>query len=101
MKPRLLGTVLGMAMAIGCGWAMAEEWTLPAGEPRLKPGAGVEVATANCVLCHSVDYIVTQPPLSRDQWKATVTKMQQKFGAMLPADKVEPVLDYLARNYGK
>lgn len=83
------------------GTKAADDWVLPAGEPLLKNAAGVEVASAQCILCHSVDYITTQPPLTRDQWKAIVTKMQQKFAAPVTAEKVEPLLDYLSKNYGK
>jgi len=79
-----------------------DSWKLPAEETRLKPGAGSELVKANCLLCHSTDYISTQPPLTRDQWKATVLKMQQKFGAPYNAEKLDPQLvEYLVKAYGK
>ncbi len=77
----------------------ADEWKLPEERPVFKPGA--DLAQANCLICHSHEYISTQPPLTRDQWKASVTKMQQKYGAPLPAESVDALLDYLVKNYGK
>jgi len=90
-----------LSASLGTLRGSGEEWKLPTAEPRLKAGAGSELATSSCFLCHSLDYIATQPPLTRDQWKAIVTKMQQKFGAPLVPEKLDPLLDYLARNYGK
>ena len=78
-----------------------DSWKLPTEETRLKAGPGADLVKANCLLCHSTDYISTQPPLTRDQWKATVTKMQQKFGAPYNAEKMDPVIDYLVNSYGK
>ncbi|MEQ1859864.1 MAG: cytochrome c [Chthoniobacteraceae bacterium] len=81
--------------------AAAEDWTLPAEQVVLKPNPGADLVKANCLMCHSVDYITTQPSLTRDQWKASVTKMQQKYGAPVVAESVDPLLDYLLRSYGK
>ena len=78
----------------------ADEWKLPASEPKLRAGAGAEVAAANCVLCHSVDYISTQPPLSQAAWLATVNKMRDKYGAPLPTNQIERLVNYLTDTYG-
>lgn len=99
--PCLALTATLLAASLGTLRGMDDEWKLPATEPRLKEGAGSELATSSCFLCHSLDYIATQPPLTRDQWKAIVAKMQQKFGAPLAPEKMDPLLDYLARSYGK
>ena len=104
MKTRLPLLALFIAvLSVGVIWTRAadEAWAMPAEETRLKPGSGSELVKMNCLLCHSTDYISTQPPLTRDQWKATVTKMQQKFGAPYNADKIDPVIDYLVKSYGK
>ena len=104
MKTRIpLFAVLAGILLVGAVWIRAEEsvFKLPAEESRLKAGPGSDLVKANCLLCHSTDYISTQPPLTRDQWKATVLKMQQKFGAPYDAGKMDPVIDYLAKNYGK
>lgn len=81
--------------------AAADAWKLPADQPKFRPGAGADVATANCLLCHSADYVSTQPPLDRAVWLATVNKMREKYGAPLPTNQVERVVEYLATNYGK
>lgn len=75
--------------------------TLPAETATLKPGPGVELVTSQCLLCHSADYISTQPRLTRAAWKAEVVKMQQKYGAPIMTNNIEALADYLARNYGK
>lgn len=77
----------------------ADDWKLPEEKPAFKPGA--DLAMANCLICHSHEYITTQPPFTRDQWKASVTKMQQKYGAPITAENVEPLLDFLVKSYGK
>ena len=73
---------------------------LPAETATLKDGPGVGLVTAQCVICHSVEYISTQPRLPRAYWQGAVTKMQQKFGAPVAATDVEAIVDYLAKNYG-
>jgi len=79
----------------------AEQWELPLDEPQLKSAPGVEVVAANCQVCHSADYIFTQPPLTRAVWSATVQKMREKYAAPVRTNEVEQIIDYLAANYGK
>lgn len=64
------------------------------------PGAGAELANTHCLICHSADYVKIQPPLARAAWKASVLKMQQKYGATIPEDQVEPLVAYLAKTFG-
>ena len=85
----------------GLALMAADAWKLPADQPKFRPGPGVEVATANCLLCHSADYVSTQPPLDRAVWLATVNKMREKYGAPLPTNQVARVVDYLSSTYGK
>jgi mono/diheme cytochrome c family protein len=89
-----------LLLAVFAAPAAETRLTLPPETAKLKPGEGAELATAQCLLCHSADYIATQPRLVRPAWKASVQKMQQKYGAPIPADKVEALVDYLTRNYG-
>ena len=79
----------------------ADEWRLPDEKPAFKAAPGAERAQANCMMCHSHEYITTQPSFTREQWKASVTKMQQKYGAPIVPEAVDPLLDYLVRSYGK
>ncbi len=92
-----------LLVVIWAGAALAAEtrFALPSETAKLKPGAGVELATAQCLLCHSADYISTQPPLSRAQWQATVIKMQQKYGAPITTNSISPLVEYLSVNYGR
>src|SRR5690349_21603468 len=81
--------------------AADDKFHLPPETTKLKPGPGAELATANCLLCHSADYISTQPPLTRAGWQAAIIKMQQKYGAPIATNNVDKLADYLAANYGK
>lgn len=103
MKHRSIFHTLLVTAVLGAWFAVAadEEWKLPPETARLKPGPGADLVTGSCFLCHSVDYISTQPPLTRDQWKASITKMQQKYGAPVATNNVDALLDYLVNNYGR
>jgi cytochrome c5 len=76
-------------------------WKLPDEKPAFKSAPGAELVQASCIMCHSHEYITTQPAFTRDQWKASVAKMQAKYGAPLAPENVDAVLDYLAKAYGK
>ena len=73
---------------------------MPPETSSFKPAAGVEIANAQCLVCHSVEYVTTQPPLSRTFWASSVKKMREKYAAQIPDAQVEPLLDYLVENYG-
>ena len=79
----------------------AEKFELPPETTRLKPGPGADLATAQCLLCHSADYISTQPRMSRAAWNGAVLKMKDKYGAPINTNTVPRLVDYLAKNYGK
>jgi len=78
-----------------------ENWKLPPETAKLKPGPGAGLVIANCMLCHSADYISTQPPLTRIGWKAAVEKMRVKYGAPIATNKVDEIADYLTATYGR
>jgi mono/diheme cytochrome c family protein len=74
---------------------------LPEQTATLKPGPGADLANGQCLICHSAEYITTQPndkPLAF--WKAEVEKMKKVYGAPIPDDQVLALAAYLARNYG-
>lgn len=77
-----------------------KKWQLPAETAALKTGPGAELVTTTCVLCHSADYVSTQPPMDRAAWQAIVTKMREKFAAPIPEEKIPEILNYLVANYG-
>ncbi len=74
--------------------------TLPPETVALKPGAGAELAQANCMMCHSVDYISSQPRMPRKFWEAEVKKMKEKFAAPLADENLAALADYLTATYG-
>lgn len=62
---------------------------------------GYNLALQNCMICHSAQYVSTQPSTSpRAYWDATVRKMKKPFGAPLKDDDIEPIVDYLVKTYG-
>ena len=65
-----------------------------------KSAPGADLANAQCLTCHSAEYVSSQPPLSRTFWKSSVDKMIGKYGASIPAEQVEPIVDYIVKNYG-
>ena len=67
----------------------------------LPPGKGRETVVVQCAVCHSLAYIPLQPPLSRDAWTASVTKMQKTYSAPIPEEKVPEIIDYLVAVNGK
>jgi cytochrome c551/c552 len=83
-------------------WAAAAplEIRLPSEVVAFKQDVGAEIANAQCLICHSVEYVTIQPPLPKSFWKGSIQKMQQKYGATIPEEQVEPLADYLTRNYG-
>ena len=79
----------------------ADTWKLPEGQPAFRAGPNSDLVTNNCLLCHSADYVATQPLLTRTQWQAGVEKMRGKFGAPIKTNDVPALVEYLTKNYGK
>lgn len=100
-RPRIviLAGILSLAAAVV---AQQRSIRLPADDPtsQLKPGPGENLASRNCALCHSLDYIVRQPRLNSTQWEAEVMKMITVFGAPINDVDAKAIAEYLARNYG-
>jgi mono/diheme cytochrome c family protein len=81
--------------------AFALQIDLPAETAKLKPGAGSDLASKQCLTCHSADYVSIQPPgKPLAFWKAEVEKMKKVYGAPIPDDQIEPIAQYLTREYG-
>jgi cytochrome c5 len=70
--------------------------TLPASTSVFTGGNGAVVANSQCLICHSAGMILTQPQMTREQWRAEIEKMRTIYGAPLPADQVEQLAVYLA-----
>ena len=74
---------------------------LPAETAAFRAGPGAETAMAQCLQCHSAEYINSQPPLGKDAWKASIGKMRAKYGATVPPEAEAVLLEYLVGAYGK
>jgi len=66
----------------------------------LAEGPDRDKAASYCGICHGIEYIPMQPKLSRAQWSATVTKMIKAFGAPVPQEDADKIINYLATAYG-
>jgi cytochrome c len=65
-----------------------------------KDAPGISLVNAQCLTCHSTEYVQMQPPLSLKAWTAEVVKMQQKYGAPVPTNTIPEIARYMAVNYG-
>jgi mono/diheme cytochrome c family protein len=68
---------------------------LPASDESFPPGIGADIASSQCVICHSAGMVLTQPPLKKDEWRAEIMKMRTVYGAPIPDDQVDGLADYL------
>ncbi len=69
---------------------------------QLKDAPGRDLVQANCVMCHSLDYIqMNSVFLDREGWQKSVDKMIKVMGAPIRPEDVAPIVDYLAAAYGK
>lgn len=70
----------------------------PPARVELPEGDGKEIATENCQACHKLTNL-TKAHKSLDDWKDTVQTMIDR-GANVPPDKVDVLVQYLAKNFG-
>ena len=103
MKTKKL--LMCMILGAGCfltasGIAEPVRIVLPAETASFRVGPGAEMAMAQCLQCHSAEYITTQPPLGRDAWRASIEKMRGKYGAAISTEAESALLEYLVGNYG-
>jgi mono/diheme cytochrome c family protein len=75
--------------------------TLPPSQVDLKPGTGMEVTRSYCSICHSLDYITTQPKFPLARWQAEVTKMIKVYGAPVNEPNAKLIAEYISHAYGK
>jgi cytochrome c5 len=69
-----------------------------AAKVELPDGDGKAIATENCQACHKLTNL-TKAHKSLDDWKDTVQTMIDR-GANVPPDKVDTLVQYLAKNFG-
>jgi hypothetical protein len=76
---------------------------LPPDGMQLKPSnlPGYAKAQANCVACHSTEYMQYQPPTApRLYWEAMVKRMKEVFNAPINEADMPVIVDYLTKTYG-
>ena len=69
---------------------------LPGRQIQIKP-LRLEVITVAFVM--GIAQQITQPPLAADAWAAEVTKMVKTYGASIPDDASQKILQYLQSHY--
>jgi hypothetical protein len=65
----------------------------------LTPGDGLQDVQIYCNTCHSPRYIIMQPPLPAATWEAEVNKMNKTFGAGIPEENTQKIIQYLQAHY--
>jgi len=97
----LFGAVFAGAIAAAPPPKAVVTIALPSDEHfTFKAGPGAEATQRYCLTCHSSAYVSTQPPLTKAQWTAEVTKMRKAYGAPIPDDAASTIVDYLTATYG-
>ena len=96
-----------VAAALACGVvavaAAPKTIVLPPDGAQLiaSPLPGYAKAQANCVACHSAEYMLTQPPnAGRPYWDAMTKRMKAVFKAPLNDADIPEIVDYLTATYG-
>jgi hypothetical protein len=93
--------LLGLIAALPT--ASALEITLPPETAFFKPSdlPGYALAQRDCLVCHSAQYVQSQPPSSpRSYWETTVRKMKTPFGAPFADEDIPAIVEYLVKTYG-
>jgi mono/diheme cytochrome c family protein len=93
-----------LAVCMGAtGLSSAKSITLPPDGVQLTASAlpGYAKAQANCVACHSAEYMLYQPPNApRPYWDAMVKRMKAVFNAPVADADMPAIVDYLVKTYG-
>jgi len=59
-------------------------------------GPSGDLLNARCIACHSASMVLTQPPMTAMQWRATVVKMRDAYRAPVPEADVDAIAAALA-----
>ncbi|GJL54968.1 MAG: hypothetical protein NPIRA02_21000 [Nitrospirales bacterium] len=69
--------------------------SVPADPISFQQGPGSAIASSYCLICHSAEYIYTQPPHSHERWTEIIKKMKHTFGCPIPDEHISPLAEYL------
>jgi mono/diheme cytochrome c family protein len=103
MKTSALLLALALAASPLSALAVTKTMQLPPDTLQLKPSPleGYAKAQANCVACHSAEYMQYQPASApRGYWEAMVKRMQVVFKAPIADADMPVIVDYLVKTYG-
>jgi len=101
-KSLVVATIAASAVSFSAG-PVAKTIQLPSDPVQLKESSlpGYAKARANCVACHSAEYMLYQPPsAARPYWDAMVKRMKAVFKAPIDDADMPDIVDYLAKTYG-
>jgi sulfite dehydrogenase (cytochrome) subunit B len=101
----LRSAAVAATLALGTAFVSATTKTimLPPDGTQLRASAlpGYAKAQANCVTCHSAEYMLYQPPnAGRPYWDAMTKRMKAVFKAPIDDADIPGIVDYLAATYG-
>ena len=102
-RTAIVATAFAAVAFVGVALAAEKSITLPPDGAQLKasPLPGYAKAQANCIACHSAEYMLYQPPTApRAYWDAMVTRMKVVFKAPLDDADMPAIVDYLVKTYG-
>lgn len=104
MKQRLTAILASLSLMTGAALAEQRTYELPEPTAQLRTAkgheAGQEAAQANCMACHSVDYIAMQPlGKGKGFWESEVTKMIKVYHAPIDEADGKAIAAYLAEAY--
>ena len=93
-------SILVVAALTQAASGYSQKWSkvsvdLPVSEAPFPPGNGSDIASDQCLMCHSAGMVLRQPPLTQDEWIGEINKMRNAYGAPLPADQIEALAKYL------
>jgi hypothetical protein len=92
-------TIHSILTSAGSTDAVYDAGQYPLYSPELAAGNGKDDVENNCQLCHSPRYITMQPPMPAQAWAAEVDKMRKTFGAPIPDDAAQRIVQYLSTHY--
>jgi len=99
----VLASALAACLAAAAAEAATKSITLPPDGAQMKASTlpGYAKAQANCVACHSAEYMLYQPPTApRAYWEAMVKRMKTVFNAPIDEADMPVIVDYLVKTYG-
>jgi hypothetical protein len=100
---QLAALASALACAAVCAIAAPKSITLPPDSATLRPSPlpGYAKAQADCVTCHSAEYMLMQPPnAGRPYWDAMSKRMKAVFKAPFDEADIPEIVDYLSATYG-